>query len=69
GPPASLGAAPNRSLISYRTADGPRTHETDDPTALLHELTSAALARGGRVEDLRVTRPSLEDVYLELTGA
>ena len=42
---------------------------TEDPTALLHELTAAALARGERLEDLSVTRPSLEDVYLELTEA
>jgi ABC-2 type transport system ATP-binding protein len=68
GPPASLGAGANRSLISYRTPDGPRTHETEDPTTLLHELTAAALARGERLEDLSVTRPSLEEVYLELTA-
>jgi ABC-2 type transport system ATP-binding protein len=42
--------------------------ETDDPTTLLHELTSAALARGERLEGLSVTRPTLEDVYLELTA-
>jgi ABC-2 type transport system ATP-binding protein len=35
---------------------------------LLHELTGAALARGERLEGLTVTRPTLEDVYLELTG-
>ena len=29
--------------------------ETDDPTALLHELTGAALARGERLQDLSVT--------------
>ena len=46
----------------------PRTQETDDPTTLLHELTGAALARGERLEDLSVTRPSLEEVYLELTA-
>ena len=46
----------------------PHERETDDPTALLHELTGAALARGERLEDLAVTRPSLEDVYLELTA-
>ena len=50
-------------------ADGElETRETDDPTALLHELTGAALARGERLEDLSVTRPSLEEVYLELTA-
>jgi ABC-2 type transport system ATP-binding protein len=42
--------------------------ETSDPTALLHQLTSAALARGEALRDLSVTRPSLEDVYLELTA-
>ena len=29
---------------------------------------ATALARGERLEDLSVTRPSLEDVYLELTA-
>ena len=43
-------------------------HETDDPTTLLHELTGEALARGERLEGLTVTRPTLEDVYLELTA-
>jgi ABC-2 type transport system ATP-binding protein len=57
-------------VVSWRDEDGvQRQREVEDPTALLHELTSAALARGGRVDDLRVVRPSLEDVYLELTGA
>ena len=36
--------------------------------ALLHELTGEALARGRRVDELSVTEPSLEDVYLELTA-
>ena len=68
GPPASLGAGSSRYFISYRSADGLRTHETEDPTTLLHELTAAALARGERLDDLSVTRPSLEEVYLELTA-
>ena len=42
--------------------------ETPDPTGLLHQLTSAALARGEPLRDLSVTRPSLEDVYLDLTS-
>jgi len=45
-----------------------REHETDDPTALLHRLTTAALADGRTLDGLSVTRPSLEDVYLRLTG-
>ncbi len=42
--------------------------QTDDPTGLLNELTSEALARGERLEELSVGRPTLEDVYLELTA-
>ncbi|MEA2471084.1 MAG: type transport system ATP-binding protein, partial [Thermoleophilaceae bacterium] len=40
----------------------------DDPTELLHRLTGEALERGESVQGLTVTRPSLEDVYLELTA-
>ena len=56
--------------VSYLAQDGKRVNrETEDPTALLHELTGAALARGERLQGLHVSRPSLEDVYLELTAA
>ncbi len=65
---ANSGVAPYR--IVYRNGDGGFVeHETDDPTTVLHELTEAALARGERLEGLTVTRPTLEDVYLELTAA
>jgi ABC-2 type transport system ATP-binding protein len=61
------GATPYR--VVYRNGDGGFVErETDDPTTLLHELTGAALARGERLESLTVTRPTLEDVYLELTA-
>ncbi len=43
--------------------------ETDRPTAVLHELTGWALTRGYELDNLTVDRPSLEDVYLQLTGA
>ena len=69
GPPDELVAAGSRYRVVHRGADGRLVeHETDDPTALLHELTTAALARGERLEELSVTRPSLEEVYLELTA-
>ena len=71
GAPRELGtsssSAPYR--VAYRNGGGGIIErDTDDPTTLLHELTSAALARGERLEDLTVTRPTLEDVYLELTA-
>jgi ABC-2 type transport system ATP-binding protein len=71
GAPGDLGASGGaiRYRIVYRNGAGRQVEqETDDPTALLHELTGAALARGERLEGLTVTRPTLEDVYLELTA-
>jgi ABC-2 type transport system ATP-binding protein len=69
GAPDELGAGASRFRVAYRDAAGRLVeHETDDPTTLLHELTGAALARGERLEALSVTRPTLEDVYLELTA-
>ena len=69
GPPAELATGAPRYHVSYRDAFGRvREHDTDDPTALLHEVTAAALQRGERLTELSVTRPTLEDVYLELTA-
>ena len=42
---------------------------TTEPTRALHVLTGWALDRGEELDALTVTRPSLEDVYLRLTGA
>jgi ABC-2 type transport system ATP-binding protein len=41
--------------------------ETATPTRALNELTTWALAQGLELPNLEVARPSLEDVYLELT--
>jgi ABC-2 type transport system ATP-binding protein len=43
--------------------------ETPAPTRALHELTSWALGAAVELGDLDVSRRSLEDRYLELTGA
>jgi ABC-2 type transport system ATP-binding protein len=69
GSPAELGAGSSaRYRVSYRDASGKEVvRETDDPTRLLHDLTGAALARGEHLQDLSVARPTLEEVYLELT--
>ena len=67
GPPAELGVGA-LYRVTWREASGElAARETEDPTGLLHQLTSAALARGEPVRDLSVTRPTLEDVYLDLT--
>jgi ABC-2 type transport system ATP-binding protein len=41
---------------------------TTDPTATLHTLTGWALEKGVTLDGLTVARPTLEDVYLELTA-
>jgi ABC-2 type transport system ATP-binding protein len=48
--------------------DGSWEIRTDNPTKAVHDLTAWALERGQVYEVLEVTQPSLEDVYLELTG-
>jgi len=54
-----------RGLVECR--DGHASLRTTEPTTVLHELTSWALARGdGELDGLQVVRPSLEDVYLQL---
>jgi ABC-2 type transport system ATP-binding protein len=69
GAPRELGVGAAHYRVAYREAGGELVErETGDPTTLLHELTGAALARGERLEELSVERPSLEDVYLELTA-
>jgi ABC-2 type transport system ATP-binding protein len=68
GPPRELGVGGDRYRVAYQD-NGRRVElETDDPTALLHRLTGEALAGGKRLEGLTVTRPTLEEVYLELTA-
>jgi ABC-2 type transport system ATP-binding protein len=77
GPPRELMAHPStdspggaRYRVAYRDRSGELVErETDDPTSLLHELTGEALAKGRRLEEISVGRPTLEDVYLELTAA
>jgi ABC-2 type transport system ATP-binding protein len=69
GPPRELGVGAARYQVAYRAPGGELIErETDDPTSLLNELTSQALARGERLQELSVGRPTLEDVYLELTA-
>jgi ABC-2 type transport system ATP-binding protein len=69
GSPAELGVGGgSRYRVAYVRDGEPVSHQTGDPTTLLHELTGAALAAGTRLESLSVTRPSLEEIYLELTA-
>ncbi len=69
-PAGAAGAALEAKLDGeWSDQDGRVVLRTTDPTRSLNELTGWALANGVALERLEVTRPSLEDVYLELTGA
>jgi ABC-2 type transport system ATP-binding protein len=66
GPPGELGGrqdAPAR--VSWSGPDGWRQVETKEPTALVLHLRASF---GGEVPGLAVSRPSLEDIYLQLIG-
>ena len=66
GTPDSL-VGGGESIVSYR-ADGRIVRfTTTTPTQDLAPILTAAAERGEELEGLTVTRPSLEDVYLELT--
>ncbi|HWT90611.1 MAG TPA: ABC transporter ATP-binding protein [Solirubrobacterales bacterium] len=68
GTPEDLGGRESgETTIRYRRDGREVVVQTATPVQTLHELTGEALARGETLEGLEVTRPSLEDVYLELT--
>ncbi|HKO36801.1 MAG TPA: ABC transporter ATP-binding protein [Solirubrobacterales bacterium] len=68
GRPEDLGDRGSQpSVITYRGPEGEVSLTTTTPVETLNELTGKALAQGFALEGLEVRRPSLEDVYLELT--
>jgi ABC-2 type transport system ATP-binding protein len=69
GTPEDLGERESgETTIRYRSGGQEVVLQTATPVQALHELTAKALADGEQLEGLEVTRPSLEDVYLELTA-
>ena len=58
---------PGRRRAARLDERGRVTLRTERPMAELHELTGWALDRELELTDLEVRRPTLEDVYLELT--
>jgi ABC-2 type transport system ATP-binding protein len=63
-----VGSHPPAELAVETTSDGLSIFATEDITRALHTLTTWAIDTGVMIEGLEVLRPSLEDVYLELTG-
>ena len=66
GTPDTLGGS-GESIVSYREGGRIVRFTTTTPTQDLAPILTAAAERAEEHEGLTVTRPSLEDVYLELT--
>jgi len=65
-PPATLGGrADAKATISWSEGGQTKTEITATPTAFLSDLAKRI---PGEIEDLTVTRPSLEDIYLRMIG-
>jgi ABC-2 type transport system ATP-binding protein len=85
GAPATLGGRDSaRAMVRFRLPEGisaPNAFEVrpsvdglfecapENLTATLHRLTGWALEQGVELDALEIIRPTLEDVYLQLTGA
>jgi ABC-type multidrug transport system ATPase subunit len=68
-PPPGLSLVDLPSLSGQATVDdGAVAIRTEAPVRDVHTLSGWALDRGVTLDGLTLTRPSLEDVYLELTG-
>ena len=65
GTPADLGRTDDTATVSWQAPDGIRSVRTPAPAGCVMQLAKEA---GGEVPGLTVTRPSLEDRYLELIG-
>ena len=84
GAPGELGLQDRATTVRFRLPEGSPalpdglharageggvySLETDAPTGTLHALTSWAVAQAVELEELSVTRPTLEDLFIELVG-
>jgi ABC-2 type transport system ATP-binding protein len=68
GTPAELTGDTSETEVRYRRDGQEVVIHTTEPTKVLHDLTQQALADGRELDGLTVRRPTLEDVYLALTG-
>jgi ABC-2 type transport system ATP-binding protein len=68
GTPAELTGGVRETEVRYRRNGQDVVIRTTEPTRVLQELTSKALAEGAELDGLQVRRPTLEDVYLSLVS-
>ena len=67
-PPGASAAELPGEAAGATSQNGNVSFHSGDPVRTLHNLTAWALARNVDLEGLEVRRPTLEDIYLELTG-
>jgi len=65
GEPAEIGGPGRPSVVSWDTPHGRRSVQTATPARAVADIARLA---GGEIPGLTVTRPTLEDAYLELIG-
>jgi ABC-2 type transport system ATP-binding protein len=64
--PSELGGrATSQATVQWRDGAQLKSEKTDNPTAVIAALSAAF---SGEIPELVVTRPSLEDIYLEMIG-
>ncbi len=64
--PAELGGRSTaQATVQWRDGSTMKSEKSDNPTALVWKLSTQF---GGEIPELIVTRPSLEDIYLEMIG-
>ncbi|HNJ98444.1 MAG TPA: hypothetical protein PLV13_09980, partial [Ilumatobacteraceae bacterium] len=67
GTPHTLGGrADAAAIVRWIDDDGHHEQRSDEPTRVVAELSTRF---GGEVPGLTVSRPTLEDVYLQMIGA
>ena len=64
----AVGRLPDELRREVESNDGETVLRTTDPTRVLARLCDWAVGQGLELGALQVARPSLEDVYLQLTG-
>jgi ABC-2 type transport system ATP-binding protein len=64
--PSQLGGrSTSKALVQWRDNGELKSEETENPTALVSSLTTQF---SGEIPELRVSRPSLEEIYLKMIG-
>ena len=68
-PGVALGDLPSVPAVDVSLTEGRVFIQTKEPVVAAQRITTWALQRGFELEHFAVNQPTLEDIYLELTGS